>query len=517
LYSTPFDARSSRPAIVVAVLAALAAALFAVLPNVMANAAPERVANVTNTTQQSSYGIWSDSVVPDVLNADETNSVTLGLDFSSSTDGLLYGIQYYAAGANRIATTGHVWKSNGRKIASVSFPTASENGWKTAWFSSPVRIRAGVKYTASYRAPVGRYSTEEGVFSNSTNLTANGLTAYRGTYVYGTGRPTNTWHGSNYFVDLAFAPTSDSTPTPTPEPTPTPTPTSDSTPTATPTPTPTEPTPTPTESTPTPTGWPNETNTGVPGGTVLTDYTGPCTITTANTVIDSKTINCVEFQIATTGVVVKNSKINGVVRVGTQDDYEPTTISDPEGDDPIRITILDSEIDATAAAGRGFRPIQSSHYIVRRSYLHGAGSGAECHNACTITNSYVHGFGEHASGMRILRNGTLRNNTIWCEPNPNSDDDNDGVIDVDGGCSGDLTMYEEFGVPHNNLVEGNYFPAGLFWYSLKFNGNDDGDIRIVDNLFGVPKPGAGVADGWDVKATNVWSGNTFTNGQVANP
>ena len=303
--------------------------------------------------------------------------------------------------------------------------------------------------------------------------------------------------------------------TATPSSSPVPSPTSSSTPTPTPTPSSSPTTPTPTPTTPPSTGFPDASNTG-PTGT-LTAYTGPCTITTAGTVIDSKVINCVPLQISTIGVVVKNSKINGAVRVGVQDDYNPATVSDPEGDDPIRVTILDSEIDATAAAGSGFRPISFSHYIVRNSYLHGGGSGAECHNACTIEDSYVHGFGEHSSGMRILRNGTLRGNTIWCEPNPNSDDDGDGVPDVDGGCSGNLTMYEEFGVPHHNLVERNYFPAGWFWFSLKFNGNDNGNIRIVGNTFGIKKPGAGLADGWDVKATNLWSGNTFTNGGVASP
>ena len=303
-------------------------------------------------------------------------------------------------------------------------------------------------------------------------------------------------------------------PSPTPTGSPTSTPTETSSPTTTATPTPTS-TATPD---PGPAGeWPDASNTGVPAGTALSSYDGPCTISQADTVIDSKTINCIELRISTTGVVVRNSRINGVVRVGSQDDYDPSTISDPEGDDPIRVTILSSEIDATAAAGRGLRPISSSHYVVRDSYLHGAGSGAECHNACTIESSYVHGFGEHASGMRILRNGTLRGNTIWCEPNPGSDDDDNGVPDLDGGCSGNLTMYEEFGTPHNNLVDGNHFPAGLFWYSLKFNGSDDGGIRVTDNVFGIPKPGGGLADGWDAKPTNVWSGNTLLDGRPAIP
>lgn len=262
--------------------------------------------------------------------------------------------------------------------------------------------------------------------------------------------------------------------------------------------------------------WPTPRNVGVPDGTVLSTYKGSCTITKAKKVIDKKTVNCSPLEIRTTGVVIQDSKINGAVLVGTTDDYSPTVISDPEGDDPTRVTVLNSEIDASSAPD--FRPISSSHYIVKNSYLHGTYSGAECHNACTIKRSYVHGFGSHASGLRILRNGTLKHNTIWCEPNPNSDDDGDGVPDEDGGCSGDLTMYEEFGTPHNNLVKHNYFPAGLFWYTLKFNGEDAGRIRIIDNLFGRPKSGGShVADDWDRKPTNKWSGNTFPDGRVARP
>jgi hypothetical protein len=99
-------------------------------------------------------------------------------------------------------------------------------------------------------------------------------------------------------------------------------------------------------------GYPTPETTGVPEGTVLTDYTGPCDIYTPDLVIDSKTINCPDFRIMTTGVVITNSLINGSIRVGTQDDYEPTVISDPEGDDPIRLTIEDSEIDASASLRR---------------------------------------------------------------------------------------------------------------------------------------------------------------------
>jgi hypothetical protein len=55
--------------------------------------------------------------------------------------------------------------------------------------------------------------------------------------------------------------------------------------------------------------YPNITNTGVPPGTVLTNYTGPTNITTNNTVIDSKICNVGELDINASGVVIQNSII----------------------------------------------------------------------------------------------------------------------------------------------------------------------------------------------------------------
>jgi hypothetical protein len=243
---------------------------------------------------------------------------------------------------------------------------------------------------------------------------------------------------------------------------------------------------------------PTPTNVGVPAGTNLKAYNGSCTITKPRTVIKNKAINCAPLEIRTTGVVIQGSKINGAVFVGSQDD------SDPAGKGATRVTVLDSEIDASSAPD--LRPISSSHFVVKRSYLHGSYSGAECHNACKIKRSYVTGSGSHASGMRILRNGKLKHNTIWCEPLPNLED---------GGCSGNLTMYQEFGTPENNVIKHNYFPAGSFYYSLKFNGSDNGRIRIIDNVFG--KPQAGLADDWDRKPSNVWTGNKMTSGRSARP
>jgi hypothetical protein len=243
---------------------------------------------------------------------------------------------------------------------------------------------------------------------------------------------------------------------------------------------------------------PTPSSVGVPPGTNLKPYTGSCTITQAGKVIKNKLITCPQLAIRTTGVVIQSSKINGSVYAGAADD------SDPAGTGPTRVTVLDSEIDSSSVPD--FRPIGVSHFVVKRSYLHGSYSGGQCHNACKIKRSFVTGSSSHASGLRILRNGKLKHNTIWCEPDPATSD---------GGCSGNLTMYEEFGVPRNNVIKHNYFPGDVSWFSLKFNGEDAGGIRIIDNLFG--KSWAGNADDWDAKPGNVWSGNKMMSGRVARP
>jgi hypothetical protein len=131
---------------------------------------------------------------------------------------------------------------------------------------------------------------------------------------------------------------SDIQPVATPSPTPT------ATPTLTPSPTPTvtaTATPTPTacvSSTPNvpdgPDPWggcfPGPQSTGVPPFTLLTDYTGPCDIVLANTVIDSKTITCPSgyLNIHVTGVQIKNSFINGSVWIDSPGQGGSFTITD---------------------------------------------------------------------------------------------------------------------------------------------------------------------------------------------
>lgn len=486
--SHPTDARSARPATVFSLLAAMTAAMIALLPHVLATAAP-----ANDQSAASSYGVWSDSTVPAVPSSDEAQSVTLGLVFSSATAGRLHAVQYYAAGANRVATTGDVWNGAGRRIASVTFPATENDGWKTAWLSSSVRIRADEKYTVSYRAPLGRNAMETGVFDSGRTLSAKDLTAHRGTFGHGTGRPTETSNGAHYFIDVLFAPSSTtSTPAPSPTPTPTPTP----------------------SGAPLPADFPTPTSVG-PATAPTTTYAGSCRVTTDNLVIDAKVVNCqadgLTIARGVTGVTIRNSVVNG----GVFTEILPGDDAAEDTTHPTVFTIESSRIVAAATTAHD-RALGFAHFVVRDSYIQGSHSGLWAFNKAVIEDSYIttDGTDTHQSGLRMLKNSTLRGNTVFCNP---------AGTDQDGGCSAAAVFYREFGVPTNLTIERNYFrntksTSGQGpWFATRFidcQAHDDcTNLRVAGNLFDL---GQGTDGGeFPTYGGNVWSDNWWTDGVPA--
>ena len=140
--------------------------------------------------------------------------------------------------------------------------------------------------------------------------------------------------------------------------------------------------------------FPGPANTGVPSGTALTNYTGPCTITAANTVIDRKTINC-SLSIHTTGVRITNSKLNGTVYA----------------ESPYSFSISDSEVNAGGPQNSG---IGNDNFTAVRVHVYGGYRGIWCENNCTVQDSWVHGQATdpsgvaHESGVRMGQGAVIR-------------------------------------------------------------------------------------------------------------
>jgi len=225
--------------------------------------------------------------------------------------------------------------------------------------------------------------------------------------------------------------------------------------------------------------WPDASTTGVPAGTVLTTYTGPCTITTANTVIDRKTVNCA-LLIRAGNVQITNSKINGSVTIDDQNSS-------------YSFTITDTEIDAgttDASINDGVTAIGKSHFVATRIHTHGGIRGVWCEYDCTLRDSWIHGQARdsgghaHESGVRMGDGSTLIHNSLLCDA-PD--------VAPDAGCSADLTGYGDFAPIRNNLIEKNLFLAttgGTCAYGgssgddgAKPYGNQAANIIFKDNIF----------------------------------
>jgi hypothetical protein len=244
-------------------------------------------------------------------------------------------------------------------------------------------------------------------------------------------------------------------------------------------------------------------NTGIPNGTDLSAYSGPCTIRTQGTVIDAKDIKCSPLRIETTGVKITRSRITGGLDSGRSDADGGAT----------KVTVDRSEIIGNST----WRGIGDSNYVVRNSYIHGGFSGGYCHRNCVIEGNYIEGGGSHASGFRLLRNAEFRGNTLHCKR---------AIAETDGGCSSDLTMYQEFGIVKNVLVEANLFKATPGWFCARAGdaggSNQPGNhtyVRFINNLF--ERGGGNCSEqstGRPVNAFdggregNQWSGNKYVGG-----
>ena len=190
--------------------------------------------------------------------------------------------------------------------------------------------------------------------------------------------------------------------------------------------------------------FPGPSNTGVPSGTQLTAYTGPCRITTANTVIDSKIVNC-SLDIATSGVVIRNSLVNGSIDIF--DDTDSVSVMD--SNDRRRRCQRDLQHGRAGDHGPQLLAAAGRDDPRRQRRL--------VQYDCTIKDSWIHaqdkdeGGYAHMSGFR-QGGGSLPNsqqflhNSIACDA---------PVVEPDAGCSADITGYGDFETVKNNLLEKN--------------------------------------------------------------
>jgi hypothetical protein len=258
--------------------------------------------------------------------------------------------------------------------------------------------------------------------------------------------------------------------------------------------------------------FPGPANTGIPEGTVLTTYTGPCTITVANTVIDAKIVSC-DLDVQATGLLIKRSHVKG-------------SILGAEGF-AMNLRIEDSWLDNGVCVDCG---VGYDSFIILRTEITGSNRGAYCRRTCLIQDSWIHGTALdpnsqwHASAVRVEQGANLVHNTLACDwtgPFNNSEI----------GCSADMTGYPDFAPIKNNTIDGNLFmanPIGLGFCAYgggtsgKPYSNDPTDATYItfrNNVFqrgSNRKCGAygAITDFIAGRTGNVWTNNIWDDGAV---
>ena len=258
-------------------------------------------------------------------------------------------------------------------------------------------------------------------------------------------------------------------------------------------------------------GFPDGSNTGVPAGTALTRYSGPCTITSPVTINAVDARSCEALFIRSEGVVITNSMLPRI----DAGDYGGISVS-----------ITDSFVDG----GRYVHgAIVGVNITAVRVNVVGAHHSFQCWDDCTLIDSWLHGQymppGATTHHDGFLSNGgsnmVVRGNTIHCDVQSNS---------AGGGCTADLALIGDFD-PHNNvLIERNLFKANNSGASYcVYGGFDPGkphgvatNVRFVDNVFERgPNRKCGLygpATDFNTAAPgNVWSGNRWNDGTTLPP
>lgn len=224
--------------------------------------------------------------------------------------------------------------------------------------------------------------------------------------------------------------------------------------------------------------FPGPGNTGVPAGTVLTDYTGSTDIYADNVTIDSKVVRGL-IRVGGANFTLRNSLVLGAITV---------IDSMPQHS----MTLVDSKVDGRNANLPDYKSVTGENIAMTRMELTGSFSGGVCSD-CTILDSWIHApyttpdSPAHMSGYRMDQNTTIKHSSLACDfvsqPGANPEQ----------GCSANLTGYGDWAPVQNNTISRNLLvssPPGAFYFCA-YGGSSGGkpysgqasNVRFTENVF----------------------------------
>lgn len=285
--------------------------------------------------------------------------------------------------------------------------------------------------------------------------------------------------------------------------------------------------------------WPGPNNTGPSAPEAsMAAYTGSCTITAANTTIDSKVVNCSPLLVGSgaSGLLIKNSYLKGGVIQGSG--AASFTIQDSQIDNAVDYPACSGATNCAAGKYACGDPnnatvdcgVGTKNFTILRTEIMHTNRASYCESTCTIQDNYFHGTNlwpdqtnlAHASSVRNEQFLTLRHNALGCDyagPFPN------GEI----GCSADMSGYPDFAPVKNATIDSNLFlanniGAGFCVYGggtagKPFSGDPANATYIVftNNVFQRGANGkcgtyGPVTDFIAGRTGNVWTNNKYDNG-----
>jgi hypothetical protein len=421
-------------------------------------------------TTESVFG----TSAPSAQTTPDDDALTIGLKFTATSPGSITAIRFFKGAGNSGPHVGAIYSSTGDQLARATATNETATGWQTATLSTPVEAKDGATYTAAMYLPAGHFS-----FSRWYDWPVErpNLTGRSGTFSYGAGLryPNQTYADSNYFVDVSFVP---------------------GTVVVSPVDEPAEPPAEPSSG-----DFPNASNTGVRAGTTLSNYTGPATITTAGTVIDSKKITSC-LVIRADNVTIRNSLIqSGGCFFNVLADNDNTGLK-----------LTDVEIDGLGNT-RGDSAINGGGLTCLRCDIHGTVDGIKPQDDVVIQDSYIHDLtmtaDSHNDGIQSLGTTSLRilHNSIVIE---------------DGSTSAIILSTGSARAMRNIQIDGNLLGGGAYTVYGGYRAGVDSlskvsNISITNNRFTTrihPKSGAyGPLTSTDSPV--VVSGNTWYDGPNA--
>jgi hypothetical protein len=190
--------------------------------------------------------------------------------------------------------------------------------------------------------------------------------------------------------------------------------------------------------------YPDADDTGVPPGTELAPYVGPCTITetVVLSAVDATGV-CPAIVVQAAGVRIEASRVPRVESTATQ--VDPT----------YSVEVVDSEVVAGKWIGGA---VWGSNLTVTRTDVTGGQHSVHCGTNCVVEDSWLHDQfnppGEAAHNNAFISNGgtdmVVRHNVLHCTPELN---------DTGGGCTADLSLFGDFEPIGDVRVEDNLFKA----------------------------------------------------------